>query len=352
MQNTAKANIYPIDQRRDSSAKSVHVPSSVSVEQAPPKLLDQLHQAIVVRHYSDDTWKAYRHWTRRFIYFHNVRHPKDMGGPEVESFLTHLAVKEHVSASTQNQAFNALLFLYTRVIKKDLGNLDAVRAKRRINIPTVLSKDEVKAVMDHLRGQYSIIATLLYGAGLRIQIECLKLRVQDLDFTRHQIIVHRGKGKKDRVVPMPLIIEDRLKRHLDQVKKTHDQDLRDGFGAVEMPDAFDKKSPNASKEWAWQWVFPAATRYRIAGTLIQRRHHLLDSAVQKVFKVAVRKAGITKRVTPHTLRHCFATHLLESGTNIRTIQELLGHQDLNTTMIYTHVAGQGSAVTSPADRLT
>jgi integron integrase len=350
MQTTAKANIFPTGARQDAPIKTGR-PQLVPAPQNPPKLLDQLHTAIKVRHYSDDTWKSYKYWTKKFIYFHGLKHPKDMGAPEVEAFLTHIAVNEKVSASTQNQAFSAFLFLYTYVIKKDLGKIDAFRAKRSRNVPTVLSRDEVRAIMDQLRGAYWIIAYLLYGAGLRIEKECLRLRVQDIDFERHQIMVHRGKGEKDRAVPLPRIIEERFKRHLEGVKKIHEQDLLDGFGAVEMPDALDKKYPAAAKDWRWQWVFPATGRYRIKGTLIQRRHHLLDSAVQKVFKVAVRKAGIMKHATPHTLRHCFATHLLESGTNIRQIQDLLGHKDLNTTMIYTHVATTASIVVSPADRL-
>lgn len=341
MESTARTTVYQLSRTQAPIAKS----------RQEPKLLDQLRDAITVRHYSNDTLKAYTFWVKKFIYFHGIRHPKDMAAPEVTSFLTHLAVKEKVSASTQNQAFNAILFLYKNVIKIDLGNIDAVRAKRYRNIPVVLTKDEVKALMDHLRGPYWLVAMLLYGAGLRIECECMKLRVQDLDFDRRQITVRQGKGKKDRVVPLPACTIDRLKRHLEGVKKIHEQDLASGFGAVEMPDALDRKYPSSPKEWGWQWVFPATGRYRIPGTLIQRRHHLHESAVQKAIKTAARKAGITKRVKPHTLRHCFATHLLESGTNIRAIQELLGHNSLETTMIYTHVASNGVNAKSPADTL-
>ena len=341
MENTARAIVYPFPTPQNAPAKSSH----------QPKLLDQLRDAIAVRHYSDDTFKAYAHWTKRYVYFHGIKHPKDMGAAEVTKFLTHLALNERVSSSTQNQAFNALLFLYKKVLKIELGDIDAVRAKRFRNIPVVLTRDEVKALLDHLRGPYWLVAMLLYGCGLRIEIECMKLRVQDVDFARRQISVHQGKGKKDRIVPLPVSVIDRLQRHLEGVKKLHEQDLRDGFGAVEMPDALDRKYPNAPKEWGWQWIFPATGRYRIPGTLIQRRHHLHETAVQKAIKAAGRKAGITKRVTPHTLRHCFATHLLESGTNIRTIQELLGHNSLETTMIYTHVATNGITAKSPADSL-
>lgn len=341
MQNTAKAAIYPFKRPEIAEPKSGQ----------QPKLLDQLRDAIRVRHYSRDTERAYTYWAKKYIYFHGIKHPKDLGAPAVEAFLTHLAVKEKVSASTQNQAFNALLFLYRNVLGIDLGNIDAVRAKRTMHIPVVLTKEEVKAVLDHLRGPYWLVTSLLYGAGLRIECECMTLRVQDVDFNRHQIVVRRGKGKKDRVVPLPLCAEDRLQRHLEQVKKLHEQDLRDGFGTVELPDALDRKYPNAPKEWGWQWVFPATSRYRIPGTLIQRRHHLHETAVQKSVKAAVKKAGIVKRVTPHTFRHSFATHLLESGADIRTIQELLGHSNVNTTMIYTHVTQNGCATKSPMDRL-
>lgn len=342
MQTTAQTKPYAVAYHKPQIAKSGTTQS---------RLLDQLRDAITVRHYSRDTLKAYTHWAKRYIYFHGIKHPKDMGAAEVQCFLTHLAVKERVSASTQNQAFNALLFLYKHVIKKDLGDIDAVHAKRYQNIPTVLTKDEIKRLMDHLRGDYWLIAMLLYGCGLRIEIECLKLRIQDLDFNRRMITVHQGKGKKSRVVPMPTAVIDRLQRHLESVKKTHDADLALGFGSVELPEAFDRKSPAAPKEWAWQWVFPATGRYRLPGTLIQRRHHLHETAVQKAVKSAARRAGIAKRVTPHTLRHCYATHLLESGVNIRQIQELLGHASLETTMIYTHVATGTCTAKSPADAL-
>lgn len=341
METAAKAVIYQFPRPQNVIAKSSQ----------QPKLLDQLRDAVTVRHYSRDTLKAYTHWVKRFIYFHGIRHPKDMGAPEVTSFLTHLAVKEKISASTQNQAFNALLFLYKKVLKIDLGDIDAVRAKRYRNIPVVLTRDEVRALLDHLRGPYWLVAILLYGSGLRIECECMKLRVQDVDLDRLLITVRQGKGKKDRVVPFPVCAVERMRRHLESVKKIHEQDLRDGFGAVEMPDALDRKYPHDSKEWGWQWVFPATGRYRIPGTLIQRRHHLHETAVQKAIKAAARKAGITKRVKPHTLRHCFATHLLEAGRNIREIQELLGHASLETTMIYTHVQSGGDRAPSPADAL-
>lgn len=342
MSYPVKSNVYPIKRPQVAPDKS----------RQEPKLMDRFRDAIRVRHYSRRTEEAYGHWIKRFI-FHGgkPRHPQTMGAQEVTDFLTHLAVKERVSAATQNQAFNAILFLYRHVMGVELGNIDAVRAKRMRRMPVVLTKEEVRAVLDHLRGVYWLVASLLYGAGLRIECECLKLRVKDVDFERQRITVRQGKGNKDRIVPLPACIVDRLKRHLDQVKRIHEQDLRDGFGSVEMPDALDRKFPNAPKEWGWQWVFPATGRYRIHGTLIQRRHHLHESTVQKSIKAAVRKAGIHKRVTPHTFRHCFATHLLESGSDIRTVQELLGHSHVDTTMIYTHVMGKGCATKSPMDQL-
>lgn len=342
MNNLAKSSVYPLNRPQ---------PVPVKSSQAP-KLMNRFREAIRVRHYSRRTEEVYGYWIKRFIlHGGKPRHPQTMGAREVTEFLTYIAVKEHVSASTQNQAFSAILFLYKNVLGVELGNIDAVRAKRVRRIPVVLTKDEVKEILDHLRGTYWLVASLLYGAGLRVECECLKLRVKDVDFERQRITVRQGKGNKDRIVPLPGCIVDRLKRHLEQVRKLHEQDLRDGFGTVEMPDALDRKFPNAPKEWGWQWVFPATSRYRIPGTLIQRRHHLHETAIQKMIRAAVRKAGIHKRVTPHTFRHCFATHLLESGSDIRTVQELLGHSHVDTTMIYTHVMNRGCTTQSPMDKL-
>jgi integron integrase len=304
------------------------------------------------RHYSRRTEKAYVAWIRRYILFHGKRHPSEMGAPELTRYLSALAVEGNVAASTQNQALSALLFLYREVLQQDVPWLDdVVRAKRPARLPVVLTRDEVRAVLRQLRGTPRLMAILLYGSGLRLH-ECARLRVQDVDFERHQIIVRAGKGDKDRTTTLPTIINAELTRHLDVVKKQHDLDLRQGAGWVELPWALARKYPNAGREWAWQWVFPATRFYVDRKTGQRRRHHLHESVVQRAVKDAVRHAGIPKRATCHTLRHSFATHVLEDDRDIRTVQELLGHRDLSTTMIYTHVLNRGPAgVRSPADRM-
>jgi integron integrase len=275
-----------------------------------------------------------------------------MGAPELTQYLSSLAVEGNVAASTQNQALSALLFLYREVLDQDVPWLnDVVRTKRPARLPVVLTRDEVRAVLRQLRGTPRLMAILLYGSGLRL-LECARLRVKDVDFGRHQIIVRAGKGDKDRVTTLPTIISADLARHLDIVKKQHDLDLRHGAGWVELPWALARKYPNAGREWAWQWVFPATRLYVDRETGQRRRHHLHESVVQRAVKDAVRHAGIPKRATCHTLRHSFATHLLEDDRDIRTVQELLGHRDVSTTMIYTHVLNRGPAgVRSPADRM-
>jgi integron integrase len=317
-----------------------------------PKLLEQVRQAIRKRHYSDRTEKAYVHWIKRFIFFHNKRHPVEMAEPEIARFLSSLASESHVSASTQNQALNALLFLYREVLNKDIGYVNGVvRAKRPHRLPVVLTRQEVRSILGVLNSSDWLMAMLLYGAGLRL-MECLRLRVKDIDFTTNQIVVRAGKGDKDRHTMLPTAVKEPLAKHLDLIKQQHQRDLDRGLGRVALPHALERKYPNARKEWVWQWVFPATSHYTDKVTGERSRHHLHESVLQKAVKEAVQKAGIFKPASPHTFRHSFATHLLEDGYDIRTVQELLGHKDVSTTMIYIHVLNRGGkGVFSPADRL-
>jgi len=318
-------------------------------EQRPKKLLDQVRDAIRLKHYSIRTEEAYVNWIKRYILFHNKRHPTEMGAPEVEAFLTHLAVKENVAASTQNQALSALLFLYREVLHQDLGPVDALRAKRPKRLPTVLTKEETLRLIGCLSGAHQLMAKLIYGSGIRL-MECLRLRVKDLEFERRAIIVRDGKGAQDRVTVLPDSLIPLLQEHLQRVKALHEQDLAQGFGSVYLPYALERKYPNADKEWGWQYVFPASSLSQDPRSDVTRRHHLHESSLQKAIREAARLAGIVKPVGPHTLRHCFATHLLEAHYDIRTVQELLGHKDVKTTMIYTHVLQRGGlAVRSPLD---
>lgn len=317
-----------------------------------PKLLDQVRGKIRLKHYSIRTEQSYLDWIKRFILFHGKRHPKDMGPQDVEAFLTHLAVQGKVAASTQNQAKSALLFLYKEVLGIDLPWLDNVeRAKAPKRLPVVLTRAEVQAVLTRLEGTHWLVASLLYGTGLRI-MEAVRLRVKDVDFARHEILVRDGKGFKDRVTMLPSALNAPLKAHLQRVKALHQQDLEAGFGAVYLPYALDKKYPSAGRDWAWQYVFPSANLSVDPRSSETRRHHIQDQAVQRAVKQAVRDAGLSKPATPHTFRHSFATHLLEGGYDIRTVQELLGHSDVSTTMIYTHVLNRGGkGVQSPLDQL-
>jgi len=330
--------------------------STVHETRAPgppkPRLLDRVRAALRIRHYSRRTEKAYVAWIRRYILFHGKRHPVEMGAPELTRFLSSLAVDGKVAASTQNQALSALLFLYREVLELDLPWLaDVVRAKRPQRLPVVLTREEVRATLQPLQGVPRLMAHLLYGAGLRL-LECCRLRVQDVDFSTNQIVVRTGKGDKDRVTMLPEVTKADLARHLEGVREQHGRDLQYAAGWVELPTALARKYPNAGSEWVWQWVFPATRLYVDRDTHQRRRHHLHESVLQRVVKSAVRRAGIAKRATPHTLRHSFATHLLEDGYDIRTVQELLGHRDVSTTQIYTHVLNRGPAgVRSPADRL-
>lgn len=316
----------------------------------PKKLLDQLRDAIRLKHYSYSTEKTYLHWVRRYVLYHNKRHPAELGVAEIEAFLTHLAKDEHVSASTQNQALNALLFLYRYVLQIELPvPLHALRAKRPELLPTVLSKDEVSRILAGMRGLHQLMAKLLYGCGLRL-MECLRLRIKDIDFEQSQIIVREGKGEKDRTTMLPSSLIQPLKEQIAYVKVLHEQDLRRGYGSVELPFALARKYPNADKEFGWQYLFPSERLSADPRSGIVRRHHLDPSGLQRAVKAAAKLAGIDKPVSPHTFRHCFATHLLEAGYDIRTVQELLGHKDVKTTMIYTHVLNRGpKAVRSPLD---
>lgn len=315
-----------------------------------PKLLDRVRALMRMRHYSYETEKRYIYWIRHYIGFHNIRNPAEMAATEIEAFLSHLAVEKRVSASTQNQALAALLFLYRDVLSVDLPWLEKfVPAKKSAHVPVVLTKDEVKQIIGKLSGTNWLIANLLYGSGLRLT-EALRLRVKDLDFGFKQIVVRDGKGAKDRFTVLPSILVEPLQKQLEAARKLHEQDLRRGLGRVEMPFALERKYPNAETEWAWQYVFPSRVLSVNPRTDKQGRHHVSPASVQKPFKTALRKSSIPKNASPHTLRHSFATHLLQDGYDIRTIQDLLGHKEISTTMIYTHVLQNNQlGVKSPAD---
>jgi integron integrase len=316
-----------------------------------PRLLDRVRAGLQARHYSKRTERAYVSWIRRFILFHGKRHPDEMSGAEVGAYLSNLASEGKVSASTQNQALSALLFLYQQVLGRELEWLgELVRAKRPKHVPVVLGRQEARDVLARLRGPVWLVCGLLYGGGLRL-LEALRLRVKDIDFDRREITVRRGKGPKDRRTVLPSSLVEGLRSHLAAVKKLHEADLSLGAGAVALPEALARKYPNAAREWNWQWVFPATRTYADRATGEVRRHHLHETVIQRAVHRAASDAGITKPASPHTLRHSFATHLLEDGYDIRTIQELLGHRDVTTTMIYTHVLNRGACgVRSPLDR--
>jgi integron integrase len=316
----------------------------------PKKLLDQVREEIRVKHYSPRTEKTYAEWIKRYILFHHKRHPNDMGADEIRAFITSLAVERQVSASTQNQALSAILFLYRYVLQKDIilaPNL--IRAEKSPSLPVVLTHQEAMAVIGKMAGVPQLMTKILYGSGVRL-MECLRLRVKDLDFGNHQIIVRDGKGEKDRVTILPESLIGELNAHLKIVREIHQKDLKDGYGQASLPYALSKKYPNASNEWMWQYVFPASARSVDPISKKVKRHHLDPSVLQKAIRQSAQLLDISKPVTPHTFRHSFATHLLQSGYDIRTIQELLGHKDVKTTMIYTHVLQRGGmAVKSPLD---
>jgi len=315
-----------------------------------PRLLDQIHDHMKMRNYSPNTIQPYLNWIRHFILFHGKQHPVHLGADHVRQFLNYLVTEKHLSASSQNQALNALVFLYKHVLQIDLGPIgETMRAKRTKRIPDVLTRQEAQTVLHFMEGPPKLVASLLYGAGLRL-MDGIQLRVKDLDFEKNEIIIHCGKGNKDRRSMIPETLIPHLKSHLLQVRQLHAFDLKNGYGQAILPNALSRKYPHADREWGWQWVFPAATRYQNPNDKIWRRHHLHESCVQKAVKLAVRRSGIPKRIGCHTFRHSFATHLLEDGYDIRTVQELLGHKDVKTTMIYTHVLNKGGlGVKSPLD---
>lgn len=344
--------------RRDTSSPPGPVRPDITGPDVPasnpgsPRLMDRLRRELRTRHYAPRTEDTYAFWVRRYLAFHGMRHPADMGAHEINAFLTDLAVHGNVAASTQNQALSALLFLYRHVLGIDVGDFgQVVRARKPFRLPIVMTRDEVRRVLAQLSGEHWLMASLMYGTGLRVN-ECVALRVQDLEFDRNQVFVRDGKGRHDRMVMLPQRLKDPLGEQLWRVREIHRRDLEDGFGRVLLPEAIDRKYPSAAVDWRWQWVFPQDRRWVDRATGAQGRHHQDPSLIQRAVALAVRKAGLAKRASCHTFRHSFATHLLESGHDIRTVQELLGHQSVRTTQIYTHVLNRGpSGVPSPADLL-
>jgi len=314
--------------------------------------MDQVREVLRYHHYGRKTELAYVHWIKGYIYFHRKQHPKDLGKHEIEAFLSDLAVNRHVAVSTQNQAFNALLFLYKQVLDLPFADdISATRSKKPVRLPVVLSVAETSLLLGHMKGEKSLMARIMYGGGLRL-MEMLRLRVQDIDFDNGFLTIHAGKGDKDRTTLLPVSVRDELKTHLQSVRLLFEKDLQEDNANVWLPGALAKKYPGAPKSWEWQYVFPSKTLSRDPASGEIRRHHVNESGLQKAIRAARAKVGINKRVTTHTLRHSFATHLLEAGTNIRVVQKLLGHADVKTTEIYTHVLQQNlGAVISPLDTL-
>ncbi len=315
------------------------------------KILDQLRNRIRAKHFSLRTEQNYVQWIKRFILFHHKRHPREMAAKEINEYLTYLAVKANVAAATQNQALNAIIFFYREILNRDIPNIgEFIRAKTTQRLPVVLSKDEVNHLLNHLEGKYKLMAGLLYGSGLRL-LECLRLRVKDVDFQYNQITVHDAKGHKDRITLLPYTFKQSLQLQIKSAKILHEQDLQAGYGSVYLPYALERKYKNAATDFCWQYIFPADTLSVDPRSGLKRRHHLSESVLQRAVKQAVYQSKILKPATCHTLRHSFATHLLENGYDIRTVQELLGHKDVRTTMIYTHVLNRGGlGVKSPIDK--
>jgi integron integrase len=316
----------------------------------PVRLLDKVRQRIRLKGYSIRTERSYAQWIKRFILFHNKRHPRDMGKMEIEAFLSDLAINRNVAASTQNQAFNALLFLYNQVLEMKMpDDINAMRSKKPVRVPTVMTREESYRLISSMNGTKKLMAEIMYGCGLRV-IECVRLRVKDVDFAMNQIVVRDGKGKKDRITVLPKRIRPSLQSHLSYVHRLHQKDLRDGYGRVYLPYALARKYRNADRSWAWQYVFPAKTISVDPRSGEKRRHHIHETVIRKAIKAASQTAGIVKPITCHTLRHSFATDLLMAGYDIRTVQDLLGHKDVSTTMVYTHVLNRGGkGVVSPLD---
>jgi integron integrase len=344
MQTSTIPVTSPAKPPANAPAKSSHADQIRSI-------LKKLNDEITVQHLAMSTRRSYTNYVKEYIYRRERIRATTKGEEAIREYLTYLAVEKRVSASTQNVALNALLFLYKHVLKVDVGLIDAPRAHSHRKLPAVFTREEVTAILGKLHGVYHLICSLLYGCGLRVKVDCLTLRGKDIDFGQRLIILRNSKGGKSRSLALPEKLVEPLRLHLEEVKKTHERDLAEGWGSVVLPDALDRKYPSASKSWAWHWVFPATSRYEIEETKIQRRHHLHETAVQKAVKTAMREARIYKHAGPHAFRHSYATHLLEDGVNIRTIQELLGHERLETTMIYTHVARLGSNIPSPLDKL-
>lgn len=341
--NTAyKSNVYPIKQGDNGIAKS---------RSKKDVLLDTLRKVIALKHYSKATERAYCGYVSEYIDFRQKRQSQEQGAKAIEEYLTHLAVDRHVAASTQNVAFNALLFFYRLVLNVEPGEINASRAKKPQTLPVVCTREEVHAILDQLKGDVWLVVALLYGCGLRNGVDCLSLRVKDIDFGQNTVTVRESKGGSCRVLNLPTSLAERLQRHIQKVKAIHEQDLREGWGIVELPGALDKKYPNANKEFGWQFLFPAQSRWVNEETEQQGRPQIHETVIQKAVKSARIAAHIYKHVTPHTFRHSYATHLLEDGETIRTVQELLGHKDVKTTMIYTHVMQKKSSVKSPLDRM-
>jgi len=336
----------PLPEVRETPANAQNEQS----EDHKPRLLDQVRETIRRKHYSIRTEEAYLDWIKRYIFFHHKRHPAEMGESEMEQFLNHLAVQKKVAAATQNQALSALVFLYREVLDKEIGWMDNLeRAKQPERLPVVLTETEVRHVLAHLEGRSWLMASLLYGAGLRL-MECVRLRIKDIDFQYGQITVRDGKGQKDRVTMLPESSAELLKHQLEKSRILHQHDLAAGYGEVYLPYALEQKYKNANKEWGWQYVFPAAQLSRDPRSGKMRRHHVDEKSLQRAVKRAVQLARISKPATCHTFRHSFATHLLRNGHDIRTVQELLGHKDVSTTMVYTHVLNRGGrGVRSPLD---